>query len=70
MTQKLDDKLLRRLAGESGRLLGELGVRPQDERWIRAQAQTITSLGSKERPRGPILRLLYRLARRAARTAR
>lgn len=58
------------LARESGRLLGELGLRPLDEKWIGQHAETLASLaspGSRPRPRRG---LLYRLARRAARTAR
>ena len=35
---------LRRLAQERGRLLGELGVRPEDERWQRLEAEAIASL--------------------------
>ena len=35
---------LRRLAQERGRLLGELGVRPEDERWQRLEADAIASL--------------------------
>ena len=66
-----------RLARESGRTLGELGVRPDDAGWIHAHAEAIESL---ERvswpprwprwPRGGIRGALYRLARKAARTAR
>ena len=57
-----------RLAGDTGRRLGELGVRPEDDRWIAAHAETIASLYRAGRPiRGG---WLYRLARRAARTAR
>ena len=63
------EEALSRLARESGRLLGELGVRPSDEEWIREHARTVASLGGggvPRRRRG----FLYRLARRAARTAR
>ena len=63
------EEILARLARESGRRLAELGVRPGDEKWIREHAATIASLatvGPPPRRRG----LLYRLARRAARTAR
>ncbi len=62
------DEPLVRLAAESGRLLGELGVRPEDHRWIAAHAETIAGLYRAGRPtrRG----WLYRLARRAASTAR
>ena len=61
-------EVLRQLARESGRIPGELGVRPEDREWIAAHAETIASLGGipRRRRRG----WLYRLARRAARTAR
>jgi hypothetical protein len=61
------DEVLSTLAAETGRALGELGVRPEDERWIRAHAETIASLVRARRTRRG---WLYRLARRAARTAR
>ncbi|MEO8430597.1 MAG: hypothetical protein ABI592_03730 [Acidobacteriota bacterium] len=62
------DEPLARLASETGRRLGDLGVRPEDARWIEAHAETIASLYRASRPaRG---HWLYRLARRAARTAR
>jgi hypothetical protein len=63
------DESLRSLARESGRALGELGVRPEDETWIREQAATIASLAAR-RPRRRLAGYFYRLARRAARTAR
>jgi hypothetical protein len=60
---------LRSLARESGRELADLGVRAEDEKWIREHADTIASLaGRRRRPR--IAGFFYRLARRAARTAR
>lgn len=65
-----------RLARESGNRLGELGVRPDDEAWIGLHAESIASLVVAHRRRSAFLRLrlrrfwLYRLARRAARTAR
>ena len=62
------EEALLRLAAETGRLLGELGVRPEDDRWIRLHAETIASLLRPSRPAGR--GWLYRLARRAARTAR
>ena len=62
------EEALQRLAAETGRLLGELGVRPEDDRWIRLHAETIASLLRAGRPAGR--GWLYRLARRAARTAR
>jgi hypothetical protein len=64
----IDEETLARLARESGRLLGELGVGPEDERWIRLHADTIASLGSRSRRRLP--RIFYRWARKAARIAR
>jgi len=64
------DPLLR-LARESGRTLGELGVRPDDAGWIRAHAEAIESLERvSHAPRRGIRGALYRLARRAARNAR
>ena len=63
-----DPEDLRRLARESGRLLGELGVRPEDSRWIREHAETIVSL--TRRTRGPgLLTYLRRLGRGLARKA-
>lgn len=62
--------LLRRLGAERGRRLGEMGVLPEDEKWIQKEARTIASLFAAERRRGAVSRFLYRLARRAARTAR
>lgn len=64
-----DPEALRRLARESGRLLGELGVRPEDSRWIREHALTIASLTRRTRGAG-FLSDLKRLARRAARKVR
>jgi hypothetical protein len=71
----MDRELLERLARESGRTLGELGVRPEDRDWIGAHAETIASLAGGGRRSGrEFLGLLggafYRLARRAARRAR
>jgi hypothetical protein len=64
-----DPEVLRRLARESGEILAELGVRPDDERWMLTQADTIASLaGRGRRPRWRDY--VWRLARRAARTAR
>jgi hypothetical protein len=57
---------LRRLAQERGRILGELGVRPQDARWARAEAETLSSLVTPAfSVRLPAL--VARLARRLAR---
>ena len=68
MTGSLDETL-RILARESGRALADLGVRPGDEEWIREHADTIASLAGGRRRRWGA-GFLYRLARRAARTAR
>lgn len=65
----LEAEVLQRLARESGRLLGELGVRPEDREWIEKHAQTLASLRGGRDPRR-WRGALYRLARRAARTAR
>jgi hypothetical protein len=62
-----DPELLRRLAVESGRVLGELGVRPDDSRWIREHAETIESLTHRTRSPRFLLylrRLVLRMARR------
>jgi hypothetical protein len=64
----VDREDLVRLARESGRYLGELGVRPEDVRWIRAHAETVASLAGRRRT-SP-LDYFWRLARRAARKAR
>lgn len=68
MTDSLEESL-RDLARESGRALAELGLRPDDERWIREHADTIASLAGRRRGR-LLAGFFYRLARRAARTAR
>lgn len=65
----MDTELLRALAQESGRALGKLGVRPDDDRWIALHAATIASLFRESRS-GGLRFFFYRLARRAARTAR
>ena len=57
---------LRVLARERGRILGELGASPEDERWARAEADAIASL---VRPRLS-LRLPAPLARFARRLRR
>ena len=64
------EEVLRQLARECGRMLAELGVRPGDEKWIAEHAETIASLAGGKRPRRGRGSFLYRLARRAARTAR
>jgi len=65
---KVDREDLVRLARESGRHLGELGVRPEDAGWIRAHAETMASLAARQR--GRALDYVWRIARRAARRAR
>lgn len=71
---EVEEETLSRLAAETGAALGDLGVRADDERWIRAHAATLESLFEARRPgRAAWLRpfgAIYRLARRAARTAR
>jgi len=57
---------LRRLAQERGRILGELGVRPDDVRWARTEADALASLLTPSlglRLPGPLGRLVRRLAR-------
>ena len=57
---------LRRLAQERGRILGELGVRPEDARWTRAEADTLASLVTPAFPvrlPAPLARLVRRVAR-------
>lgn len=57
---------LRELARERGRLMGELGVVPQDAAWARAEADDIASLTRRDlrlRLPAPLARFLRRLAR-------
>lgn len=57
---------LRKLAQERGRILGELGVKPEDARWTRMEADTLASLVTPAFPvRLPasLARLMRRLAR-------
>jgi hypothetical protein len=57
---------LRRLAQERGRILGELGVRPEDARWTRAEGEALASLVTPAFPvrlPAPLARLAQRLAR-------
>jgi hypothetical protein len=61
---------LERLARESGRRLGELGVRSGDEAWIRRHAETIASLTEGAPPKRRGAGLLRRWARRVVRAAR
>ena len=53
---------------------GLMGFRPDDERWIRSHVETLESLFDPRRPGsggwGRFGRYFYRLARKAARTAR
>jgi hypothetical protein len=65
---KVDREDLVRLARESGRDLGELGVRPDDARWIREHAETVASLAGRRR--SSPLDYFWRLARKAARKPR
>lgn len=53
-------EVYRDLARETGRALGELGVRASDEKWIREHAETIASLAGRRRGI-PLLRLWRRL---------
>ena len=57
---------LRRLAQERGRILGELGVKPEDARWTRAEAEALASLVTPAFP----VRLPPALAKLARRLAR
>lgn len=68
MTAPEDD--FGRLARESGRLLGELGVRREDEKWIRAYAETIADLAGARPARRLFYDVFVRWARRAVRAAR
>lgn len=57
---------LRRLAQERGRILGELGVRPDDMRWTKAEAEALASLRTPSlalRLPAPVARLVRRLRR-------
>jgi len=62
---------IRQLAQERGRVLGELGVRPDDARWARVEAEMLASLLTPSRRlRLPGARALRRLVRRIARRVR
>lgn len=50
-------QVLSRLARETGALLGELGVRPEDSGWIAEHAGTVASLVRPWRARGHRSRL-------------
>jgi len=57
---------LRELARERGRLLGELGVVPDDVAWARSEADALASLVKPRiglRLPAPVARLARRLAR-------
>jgi hypothetical protein len=57
---------LRRLAQERGRILGELGVKPEDARWARAEADSLASLVTPAFPMrlpAALVRLKRRLTR-------
>jgi hypothetical protein len=57
---------LRRLAVERGRLLAELGVRPDDTRWAKLEAETLAGLVTPEltlRLPRPLARWIDRLRR-------
>jgi hypothetical protein len=60
---------LRRLARERGRILGELGVRPEDAAWTRSEADAIASL-TKADMHLHMPEVLARLLRRLTRAAR
>jgi hypothetical protein len=66
----IEREILARLARETGVLLSELGARSSDRAWIARHAETVASLGRISVPRRSVAKRLYRLARRAARTAR
>jgi hypothetical protein len=57
---------LRELARERGRAMGELGVGPGDEKWARAEAETIASLSAPDFAR----RFAWRIVRRIERLRR
>jgi len=65
---KPDPDVWKRLARESGKILGELGVSAEDTRWIERHAETIASLARRARPH--LRDYFSRLARKAARKAR
>ncbi len=57
---------LRELARERGRVMGELGLRPDDARWARSEAEAVASLTvarTRLRLPAPVSRVLRRLAR-------
>jgi len=66
----IDPEVLARLARETGAELAALGLRASDRQWIARHAESIASLARPEPRRARLAERLYRLARRAARTAR
>jgi hypothetical protein len=57
---------LRRVAVERGKILAELGVRPEDARWTRLEAEAIAGLVTPQLPLRlprPLSRLWRRLRR-------
>ncbi len=64
------EEALRRLARESGRSLGELGVRAGDEKWIRQHAGTVASLGGRDSRRSGSQNLWQRLFKEGAAKAK
>lgn len=64
MADDATDEVYRNLARETGRALGELGVRASDEKWIRDHAETIASLSGRRRGL-PLLRHLRRVFARS-----
>jgi hypothetical protein len=65
-----DRDVFLRLSRETGALLGELGVRPEDGRWLHAHAETIASLFGRPRWHSRLRGNLARWARRAVRALR
>lgn len=66
MTEMRDP--IRRLALERGRAMGELGVRPEDASWARAEAEALASLttpGLRLRLPAVVTRFVRRLVRAA-----
>ncbi len=63
-------EVLSRLARETGERLAEVGVRPDDEAWIRSHAAALESLFRPGRLERGIRRWLSRLARTASRKVR
>jgi hypothetical protein len=47
------EEVLRRLARETGAMLGQIGVRSADERWLTRHADTVASLLRRDTPPPP-----------------